>query len=113
MNRTIKYAAVAGVATAVLGGAAAFAAKAPENDAVAIMNAKVGLQQAVAIAEGHVGGKAARAEYEQTKAGKWVFDVEVVKGAAVMDVTVDATSGNVLAAAADAADKDDDHDEAD
>jgi uncharacterized membrane protein YkoI len=112
MNRTIKYAAVASVATAVLGGAA-YAAKPPENDAIAIMNAKVGLQQAVAIAEGHVGGKAARAEYEQTKAGKWVFDVEVVKGATVMDVTIDSTSGNVLASVVDQADKNDDGDKAD
>lgn len=112
MKRTMIYLAfTATVATAALG--AAYAAQAHENDATAVLSAKVGMQQAVGIAEGHVGGKAARAEYERTRAGQWVFDVEVVKGAAVMDVTVDAVSGNVLASVIDKEDDGDSGDKAD
>lgn len=89
----------------IASGGLTYAAMAPENDALAIASAKVGLQQAVGIAEGHVGGKASRAEFERDKAGKTVFEVEVVKDATVMDVKVDATSGNVLSAVQDQADK--------
>lgn len=104
MKRTILLAgASAVIATGGLG--IAYAAMAPENNALAIASAKIGLQQAVGIAEGHVGGKAARAEFEQDKAGKSVFEIEVVKGTTVTDVKVDAASGNVLSAVLDKADK--------
>jgi uncharacterized membrane protein YkoI len=96
-------------ATALTG---AYAAKSSENDALAIGTAKIGLAQAVSTAEAHVGGKAARAEYERHK-GQWVFDVEVVKGQTVMDVAVDASSGKVLSAVEDKADSDDGQDKED
>jgi uncharacterized membrane protein YkoI len=111
MKRKLTAAIVAALATAAIGGSAAYAAKADgENDALAIVASKVGLGQAIAAAEQHVGGKAAKAEFEQSK-GQWVFDVEVVKDArVVMDVKVDANTGKVLSATEDKADHDDEND---
>ncbi|MEJ7138158.1 PepSY domain-containing protein [Amphibiibacter pelophylacis] len=95
------------------GSAAAYAAKgSTENDAAAVLQAQVPLAQAVAIAEQHVKGKASKAEYENSKQG-WVYDVEVVSGAQVFDVRVDAAKGTVISSAADTADRDDDQDKKD
>jgi uncharacterized membrane protein YkoI len=92
-------------------GVVAFAAnKAGENDALAVANAKIPMAQAISVAEAKVQGKASKAEFEQQKGGKWVFDIEVVSGAKVYDVQVDAETGTVLAANEDHADRDDDHD---
>src|ERR1700716_2975311 len=106
----ILTAAFVGLSATVLAGA--YAAKPTENDGAAIALAKISLAQAVYAAETHVGGKAARAEFEKSK-GQWVFDVEVVKGTAVMDGSVGANSGKVLAAVEDKADSDDGHDKED
>ncbi|MBE0622386.1 MAG: PepSY domain-containing protein [Burkholderiales bacterium] len=110
MKRKFYLTALAALSAAAIGSA--YAASAAENDALAIATAKIGMRQAIAAAEQHVGGKAARAEYEKHK-GQWVFDVEVVKDRKVMDVKVDPTSGKVVAAAEDRADHDDGHDQAD
>lgn len=110
MKGKFYLAALAALSATAIG--TAYAAKSAENDALAITGAKIGLTQAVAAAEQHVGGKASRAEYEQHK-GQWVFDVEVVKDKTVMDVKVDPTSGKVLAAVEDKTDHDDDHGQAD
>ncbi len=111
MLKSTKLALVAVVlATA---GVAGYAANSGENDAVAIEQAKIPLAQAITTAEQHAGGKAARAEFEKTKAGAWVFDVEVVNGAKTFDVRVDATNGTVIASTEDKADRDDDHDKDD
>ena len=83
-----------------------------ENDAMAITKAKISLTQAVTTAEQHASGKAARAEYENSKHG-WVYDVEVVSGAKVFDVKVDGDKGTVISSTEDKADRDDDHDEKD
>ncbi len=109
----IRYTKIAIVATA-LGSACAmaYAAKSTENDAAAITNAKIPMAQAIAAAEQHTNGKAARAEYEQTKAG-WTYDVEVVSGAKVFDVKVDADNGKVISSVEEKADQDDEHDEKD
>lgn len=111
MKRKTYLAAIAALTSAAVIGSA-FAAKPAENDAVAIASAKIDLAQAVATAEQHVGGKASRAEYERHN-GQWVFDVEVVKDRAVMDVKVNAGTGKVIAATADEVDHDDgaDHDD--
>lgn len=94
-------------------GAVAYAAKGGmENDALAITKAKIPLNQAVTVAEQHANGKASRAEYENSKQG-WVYDVEVVSGAKVFDVRVDADKGTVILSAEDKADHDDDHDKQD
>lgn len=108
MNRKFNLAALVALAAAVIGSA--HAAKAMENDAIAIAGAKINLTQAVSAAEQHVGGKAARAEYERHK-GQWVFDVEVVKDKKVMDVKIDPTSGKVLAATEDKDDHGNNHDD--
>jgi len=110
MKRKIHLIVLATLSTAAIG--TAYGAKAMENDALAIESAKIGLTQATTAAEQHVGGKASRAEFEKHK-GQWVFDVEVVKGKKVMDVKVDPTSGKVIAATEDKADRDDEHDQAD
>jgi len=107
-----KYNFLAFTVFSVASIATAYAAISPENDALAIASAKVSLTQAVTTAEQHVGGKAARAEYEHHK-GQWVFDVEVVKGKQVMDVKVDPISGKILSAVEDNTDHDDAHDKED
>ena len=93
-------------------GTVAYAAKGMENDAMAIVNAKVSLAQAVTTAEQHANGKATHAEYEFSKQG-WVYDVEVVSGAKIFDVKVDADKGTVISSAEDTADHDDEHDKQD
>lgn len=89
-------------------GAVAYAAKGGiENDALAIAKAKIPLTQAVTVAEQHANGKASRAEYENSKHG-WVYDVEVVSGAKVFDVRVDAEKGSIVSSAEDKSDHDND-----
>ncbi|QIK38703.1 PepSY domain-containing protein [Caldichromatium japonicum] len=110
MKRNIYLTALAALSATAIGSA--YAAKAMENDALAIEAAKIGLTQAVTAAEQHVGGKASRAELEKHK-GQWVFDVEVVTGKKVMDVKVDPANGKVIVATEDQTDHDDDHDQAD
>jgi uncharacterized membrane protein YkoI len=114
---TLNFKTIAATAV-ILGGAAAAAVAAngaagAENDALALGTAKISLSQAVTAAEAKVQGKAAKAEFEQAKGGKWVFDVEVVAGNKVFDVAVDADTGAVLTATEDKADHDDDNDKKD
>lgn len=110
MVRKSLFATLA-AALVVAGGAAAFAAQAVENDALAVNQATVTLTQAVAAAEQQAGGRASKAEYEHSKAHGWVYAVEVVSGAKVFDVTVDAQKGSVLTSTLDTADNA--HDERD
>ena len=105
MKRKTLLAALAS-ALAAAAAAAAFAAETAPNDAQAIERATVTLPQAVAAAEQHVGGKAARAEFEHSKSFGWIYDVEVVAGAKVFDVKVDAKMGQVLASTLDEVDRD-------
>lgn len=107
-----QYAKLSLLAVAIAAtGAMAYAAKGGmENDALAISKAKIPLSQAVTVAEQHASGRATRAEYEDSKLGG-VYDVEVVSGAKVFDVRVDADKGTVIASAEDEADHDDDRDE--
>lgn len=111
MNRYSKLSLLA-VAIATAGSVAYAAQGGMENDAMDITKAKIPLAQAVTAAEQHAHGKASRAEYENSKRG-WVYDVEVVSGAKVFDVKVDADNGTVISSAEDKADHDDDHDEQD
>lgn len=88
-----------------LGAGTAVYAKGHVNDAVAdLAQAKITLAQAVAAAEQHAGGRATKAELESHK-GKTAFEVEVVKGDAVSNVTVDAADGKVLVVKADRNDR--------
>lgn len=103
MKRKTYLAALAAISTAAVVGSAA--ARSSESDAAAIAQAKIDLGRAVAAAEQSVGGKASRAEYERHQ-GKWVFDVEVVKGKSVIDVKVDAQDGKVIESRADQIDDD-------
>lgn len=109
MVRKALYAMLA-TALVAAGGAAAFAAQTPENDALSVNQAAVTLTQAIAAAEQQAGGRASKAEYEHSKQHGWVYDVEVVSGAKVFDVKVDAQKGNVLASTLDSDDHDDGHD---
>ena len=111
MNRYKKISLLALIITAA--STVAYAANnTMENDAVAINKAKIPLTQAITAAEQHASGKAARAEYENSKNG-WVYDVEVVNGAKVFDVKVDAAKGTIISSIEDKADRDDDRDEKD
>lgn len=110
MSKTTKIGIIA-VALASA-GVVAFAANNMENDAASLATAKISLSQAIASAEQHTGGKAARAEFEHTRAG-WAYDVEIVNGAKVVDVRVDSTTGTVISAVDDKMDRDDEHDERD
>lgn len=108
-----RYTKIAIVTSVLVSTAAvAYAAKTMENDATNITQAKIPMTQAITVAEQHANGKAARAEYEQTKGG-WAYDVEVVSGAKMFDVKVDADKGTVISSAEDKADHDDEHDEKD
>jgi len=111
MNRYNKLSLLA-VAIAAAGSVAYAAQGGMENDAMTITKAKIPLAQAVTAAEQHAHGKAARAEYENSKHG-WVYDVEVVSGAKVFDVKVDADKGTVISSAEDKADHNDDHNKQD
>lgn len=99
--------------TIVAAGSVAYAATgAMENDARAIVAAKISLVQAVTAAEQHAGGRATHAEYENSKQG-WVYDVEVVNGPKVFDVRVDADKGTIMSSAEDKAEHDDEQDKKD
>lgn len=92
MNRNqIISASLIGVAA--LAGTA-FATTNVENDALAVTGAKVSLTQAVTIAEQHLKGRAASAEFEQSS-GRLLYEVEVVAGPKVFEVEVDGMTGKV------------------
>ncbi len=82
------------------------------NDSLAIANARISLAQAVTIAEQQVQGQASKAEFEQTKYGL-AYDVEVVNGAKVFDVQVDADKGTVISSAEYKTDRDNERGEQD
>ncbi len=103
--------AIAGAILAAT-GIAAYAAAGTDNDAATLPTTKISMSQAVTAAEQHASGRATRAELEHTKGGI-AYDVEVVNGAKVVDVKVDAEKGTVISAAADQADHDDDADKPD
>lgn len=105
MNRFSKISLIAlAAATAGIGATTyAYADKRVENDAMAIGSAKISLVQAIATAEQHANGKAVRAEYERSRQGA-AYEVEVVSGAKVFDVRIDADKGSVISSAEDEAD---------
>lgn len=103
MNRNqIISACLVGVA-AIAG--TAFATTNVENDAHAVIGAKVPLSQAVTIAEQHLKGRAASAEFEQSS-GKLLYEVEVVAGPKVFEVEVDGMTGRVGKISEDSIDSD-------
>jgi len=105
MTMNSKHAYTATITALCLAGfGAAYAANTDENDALGITDARISLTQAISTAEQHVGGKASSAEYEHED-GRWIFEVEVVKGRDVMDVEVDPTSGEVLSVVNDKVDE--------
>lgn len=105
MFRFKKIAIAVTVLTTASLGAFAYASKVGENDAMSVVSAKVPMSQAVTVAEQHANGKASRAEYEKTKIG-WAYDVEVVSGTKVFDVSVNAENGSVISSIEDKADHD-------
>jgi uncharacterized membrane protein YkoI len=111
MYRYTKLSVLA-IAVAASGAVAYAATSGDANDAQAINNAKIPIAQEIGVAEQHANGKATRAEYEKTRQG-WAYDVEVVSGAKVFDVKVDADRGTVISSTEDKADRDHDHDELD
>lgn len=106
MYRYTQLSAFALAAALAASGAVAYAGAGQDNDALAIANAnaKISLTQAVAVAEQHANGKATHAEFEHSEQG-WIYEVEVVSGARVVDIKVDADKGTVIASQEDRADK--------
>lgn len=96
-----------------LGVGTAVYAKERGNDAIVdLAQAKISLTQAITAAEQHAGGQATKAELERHK-GRTAFEVEVVKGDIVSNVTVDSVNGKVLAAKADPQDRHEKEDDED
>jgi uncharacterized membrane protein YkoI len=111
MSKRIKLILL--LATIAAAGSAAYASQGnKENDAATLAHAKIPLIQAVSVAEQHASGKASRAEFENSKQG-WVYDIEVVSGAKVFDVRVDAGKGTIISSQEDTADHDDSGDQQD
>ena len=116
MNRRYIYAALG--AGLIAAGAFAYAENnesredEPQTDAVPVTTASVSLLQAVQTAEQRAAGKARQAEYTHCRQG-WVYDVEIVSGAKVFDVRVDANSGAVISAVEDKPDHGEKHDDKD
>ena len=79
-----------------------------DNDAAALANTKVTLQQAIATAEQQAGGRAVSADLKQEK-GVAQIEVEIAGPQGAKTVLVDAQTGQVTATrAADHADEDND-----
>ena len=114
MSRSTRVTIIA--AALASAGVIAFAAntmdKDGENQAATLATAKISLGQAITSAEQHTGGKAAKAEFEQTKAG-WAYEVEIVNGGKTVDVRVNPDTGTVISAVDDKIDQDNEHDERD
>lgn len=99
-----RYSTLALIAiTLSTAGAMAWASATTQNDALAAAQAQVSLTQAITAAEQHAQGKAVKAEFEHAKQGSR-YEIEVVSGAKVFDVRVDASTGAVLSSRQDRAD---------
>ena len=110
MKTSTKLAALTLVMAGLLG--TAYAAESPENDASGVKTAAISLTDAVNAAVVQVPGTPSRAEFEtndSTQQALW--QVEVVTDKGVMDVEVDATSGQVIKQTADKADQDESENE--
>ena len=81
------------------------------NDALQVRGAQISLSEAIAAAEAKTGGRASKAEFEQSANG-WMYDVEVVVGDAVSDVKVNPENGSVMAVSEDKIDHDEDEEDA-
>lgn len=103
MKRATQLSLASAVIVAI--GGIGFAASARDSDPPEMAAAGIGMSQAVTAAEQHASGKASRAEFEKSR-GEWVYDVEVVNGAKVYDVKVDAAKGSVISATEDKVDID-------
>src|SRR6267142_2074901 len=102
------------VVVSVLAMAAATTAFAAESrqgseahEAVAYEQVKMTLADAIALAERQTGGKAVEATLEQEH-GTVSFEVEIMKDRAFRKVTIDATTGQVVASKADRHDQEED-----
>jgi uncharacterized membrane protein YkoI len=106
----------AAIASIALGGAAAaFAAGEKEFDEqkeiTTVLNAKISLAQAIAVAEQQTGGKAFDTGLEK-RDGNVAYEVTVAQGTTVQKVLVDMNTGAVLkVATSESRDEDDDDDE--
>ncbi len=105
---------LAGFALGGIGIALANPAAAPENDAVRdLAAARISIEQAIGAAQTATGGRATAAELDGEH-GRLIYEVEVVTPKrAVLEVSVDALNGKVLAQRNDAAEGKDEADEAD
>ena len=106
--------AVVLLATGALGTAyvTQAAEKSAENDGAGVTTAAISLTDAVSAALKQVPGTASKAEFETDDATDVaLWQIEIVSDKGVMDVEVDATSGQVTKQAADKMDEDKARDE--
>ena len=108
MNRNRIISCAIALAAAIAG--TALATNKVENDAQAVLGAKLSLTQAISIAEQHVKGRAASAEFEKSGT-RHFYDVEVVAGSKVFDIEVDGMTGKVGKVAEDVSDAEENDDE--
>ncbi len=95
MTRRYKQTLLAMTMALMVAGPMANVARAGVRDALASVNAKVSLVQAIAAAEQHVNGKAAAAEFERKWQGD-LYEVDVVNDGRVFEVRVDANTGAII-----------------
>jgi uncharacterized membrane protein YkoI len=80
-------------------GLAAFSSAKADNDHKQYSGTKIGMQQAVKIAEDHVGGKAIDADFDSSDDDNNngpVYEIEVIKDDIEHEVKIDAASGTIL-----------------
>lgn len=73
----------------------AYQVRTAENNAMAINSANISLTQAIIIAEQHIRGKAASADYEHSQDGR-IYKINVLSYATLFDVVIDADNGLVI-----------------
>ena len=105
MNRkqTLIIGALAAAALATTAVYADHRESGDRNEKAALAQAKISLSQAIAAADQHANGKAAKAELEDEN-GKLVYGVEVVGDGKSTDVKVDINTGQIVSAQADGSD---------
>lgn len=114
MKPVMKFVTVL-LAAGILGGA--YAAQAAgdkaENDAAGVKTAAVSMTDAVNVALGAVPGTPSKAEFETDDAkGNALWSVEIVSDKGVMDIEVDASTGQIIKQTADDNDQDEHENEA-
>ncbi|MEK6805764.1 MAG: PepSY domain-containing protein [Pseudomonadota bacterium] len=97
-------ASISGLAIVAAGAAFASKERSAENDALKdLKSAKISLTEAISRSQAQFGGVPVRAELDNED-GKPAYEIELVNGAKVLDVRLDAVTGETLSSQDDKAD---------